>query len=257
MDIELEVKNISFRYQYGNSVLSDLNFSMKSPEIFCILGSNGTGKSTLLKCLIGIEKIKSGAIYYNKKNLNSFARKELAKFIAYVPQSNNIQSSFTVLEMLLMGRTAHIGYFSSPKKKDVEIALENLEFLQIIHLKDEIYCNLSGGEKQLVRIASVLTQNPKIILFDEPTSHLDFGNQYRFLKILKALSKKGIGSIMTTHFPDHVSEVAHMAGIMKNNKFHIIGKPDEVITKENIENLYDIKVEIIENSKKRLVVFQD
>lgn len=257
MNIKLEVKNINFKYRYGHSVLSGLTFSIKSPEIFCILGSNGTGKSTLLKCLMGIEKINSGEIYYNNKKLNNFTRKELAKFIAYVPQNNNINSTFTVSEMILMGRTAHIGYFSSPKKEDTNIALENLEFLNILHLKDKIYSSLSGGEQQLVKIASALTQNPKIILFDEPTSHLDFGNQYRFLKILKSLSKRGIGSIMTTHFPNHVSEVADIAGIMKNKNFILIGKPEEVITKENIENLYNIKVDIIKNNSKKLVVFQN
>lgn len=145
-----------------------------------------------------------------------------------------------------------MGYFSVPTKKDLRIAYDNLEFLGIGHLYKKMYTNLSGGEQQLVMLAAALTQEPEMLILDEPTSHLDYGNQYRFLEIVRQLSRRGVGVIMSTHFPDHAFICADRAAILDHGKLMAVGTPEEVITKENMEELYQISVDIVwHNGEKR------
>lgn len=243
--MKIRVENLAFQYKNGQEIFRDISFEVDSPHVLCILGSNGTGKSTLLKCLVNQNKPSRGQVYFDDKPVQSYSTKEMACQVAYIPQMHYPTFPFTVLDVVMMGRTAHIGYIASPGKKDRIIAMDNLCFLGIESLANKIYTKISGGERQLVMMAAALTQQPQILLLDEPTAHLDFGNQFRFLQVVKTLKQKGVGIIMTSHCPDHALEVADYTAVIKNRNFLHFGKPDAVVTQENMEELYNIPIKIL------------
>ena len=195
-----EVKNISFSYN-DEQIFSDISFSIGRGEVLCILGPNGTGKTTLIKCLNGLHDIDSGDILINGKNIKKLSFREISKHIGYIPQSHVPSFPFKVFDVVLMGRAPYLNLTDSPKEEDVKIAQEALKTLGIEYLKDKEYTNLSGGERQLVFLARVLCQKPDMLILDEPTSHLDFGNQIKLLEIIDNLAKSGLSIIMSSHFP--------------------------------------------------------
>lgn len=247
-----EVKNISFSYG-EDLIFSDISFSIDKGDVLCILGPNGTGKTTLIKCLNGLNEADSGEILINGKNIQNLSFREISKSIGYIPQSHIPSFPFKVLDVVMMGRAPYLNLSSTPKEEDEEIALNALKLLSIDYLKDKDYTNLSGGERQLVFLARVIAQQPDILILDEPTSHLDFGNQIKLLEIIQNLSEAGLSIIMSSHFPDHGFLASTKVAIMKNQKFIDIGKPDEVITETNLSKAYDIDVNLIEHDKGRKV----
>lgn len=247
-----EVKNISFSYD-DEEIFSDISFSINRGDVLCILGPNGTGKTTLIKCLNGLHDISSGEVLVNGNNLKSMSFKEISKHIGYIPQSHIPSFPFKVFDVVLMGRAPYLNLTDSPKKEDVEIALNALKTLGIEDLKDKEYTNLSGGERQLVFLARVLCQKPDILILDEPTSHLDFGNQIRLLEIIDNLAQSGLSIIMSSHFPDHAFLSSTKVAILKDKTFIDFGNPDDVVTEENLKKAYSIDVKLIELDDKRKV----
>ena len=252
VDKLFEVKNISFSYD-DDEIFSDISFSIGKGDVLCILGPNGTGKTTLIKCLNGLHEISSGEILINGENINKFSFKEISKHIGYIPQSHVPSFPFKVFDVVLMGRAPYLNLTDAPKKDDKDIALEALKTLGIENLKDKEYTNLSGGERQMVFLARVLCQKPDILILDEPTSHLDFGNQIKLLEIIDNLAKSGLSIIMSSHFPDHAFLSSTKVAIMKNKKFIDFGKPDDVVTEENLKKAYSIDVKLIELEANRKV----
>lgn len=242
----MEMVDGTFSYNLDDNIFEDINFEVEKGDVFCILGANGTGKTTLIKCLNGLMKLNSGNVLLNGQDIYSLNHSEIAKNIGYIPQIHNSTFPFTILDVVLMGRAPHIDTFSSPSKKDVKMAEESLKSLNIYHMKDKPYTEISGGEQQLVFIARVLTQEPSVLLLDEPTSHLDFGNQIRTLNIIEKLAKNGLSVIMSSHFPDHAFISANKVAIMKKTEFIDIGTPEEVITEKNMKKAYGIKVKIVD-----------
>lgn len=242
----MEMVDGTFAYNGTDNIFEDINFEVEKGDVFCILGANGTGKTTLIKCLNGLMKLNSGQVLLNGQDIYSLNHSEIAKNIGYIPQMHNSTFPFTILDVVLMGRAPHIDTFSSPSKIDVEIAEKSLKSLNIYHMKDKPYTEISGGEQQLVFIARVLTQEPSVLLLDEPTSHLDFGNQIRTLNIIETLANNGLSVIMSSHFPDHAFISANKVAIIKGTEFIDIGTPEEVITEENMEKAYGIKVKIVD-----------
>ena len=147
-----EVKNISFSYE-DDEIFSDISFSIDKGDVLCILGPNGTGKTTLIKCLNGLHETDSGEILINGQNIKKLSFKEISKHIGYIPQSHIPSFPFTVLDVVLMGRSPYLNLTDSPRQEDVDIALDALKILDIEDLKDKEYTNLSGGERQLVFLA--------------------------------------------------------------------------------------------------------
>ncbi|OEC84304.1 MULTISPECIES: ABC transporter ATP-binding protein [Methanobacterium] len=247
----LEIKHAGFSYNQKEDIFNDVNLSLESGDVLCILGPNGTGKSTLIKCMNGLLKLNSGNILINNQNIHSLNKNDLAKIIGYIPQSHNSTFAFSVFDVVLMGRAPHLSLTSVPGDKDYKIAEEALKSLGISHLTDKTYTEISGGERQMVLIARVLAQQPQILLLDEPTSHLDFGNQIRTLDVINKLAENGLSVIMTSHFPDHAFLSSNKVAIMNGGTIMEIGTPESVITEENMRRAYNIDVKIMEVDEHR------
>lgn len=243
----IEVKNISFSYSKDSPLIfENISFSVEKGDILCVLGPNGTGKTTLIKTLNKIHEINDGEIIIHGKNIRKLSYSDISKYIGYIPQGHVPSFPFTVFDVVLMGRSPYISLTSSPKLRDRKIASDALKTLGIYHMKDKEYTNLSGGERQLVFLARVLAQEPDVLILDEPTNHLDFGNQIKLLEILEQLSQLGLAIIMSSHYPDHAFLSANKVAIMKDKTFLDFGSPDEVLTENNLKEAYGIDVELKE-----------
>jgi len=247
----VSVSNVSFAYQ-NKQVLRNINLDIYEGETVCLLGPNGCGKTTLLNCIHNTLQIQEGKILICGRDVKTYSVTELARLMGYVFQEHTAPFPYTSLEVVRMGRTPHLGFFQSPSKQDTEFAYSIMEELGIAHLAAKRYTNISGGERQLVLIARTLCQEPKIILFDEPTSHLDYKNQALVLRILKKLSQRGITIIMTSHFPNHVWSLGDKVAMMGYDGFVAMGKVEEVMTEENLSKTYGVDVhiyEVVKNGK--------
>jgi iron complex transport system ATP-binding protein len=248
----LEVEGLHFGF--GKSkVLKGVNFSLEGGEALCVFGPNGCGKSTMLECLLGMNKPNAGRIAFDGEDSRRIKIRELAQKVAFVPQKSMHTFGFTVFQMVLMGRTAGTGMFSSPDKKDEEIALQSLQRVGMLGFKDRIFNSLSGGESQLVRLARALAQQTKLIIVDEPTSHLDFRHELNVVKYMAALVRdEGISLIMSTHFPNHAlflenHGVKTRVAMMENGVFCASGKASEVLNEANMARIFKIKTKVYQS----------
>ncbi len=245
--MKLCIKQAEYHYDLEKkNGFRDVSFDLDKPGVMSILGPNGCGKTTLLKCIDGLMKLHDGKITINGRNLSDLSRVEIAKSVGYVPQFHQPSFAFSVLDAVLVGRAPHIGFLNSPKKEDVLIAKQAMEDMGISHLINASYTALSGGERQLVLIARILAQQPSLLLLDEPTSHLDFGNQIKLLGILQKLASNGLPIIMTSHFPDHAFLVSNKVALMKRGELIGVGPPSDIVTESNLEKVYKIKVKIVD-----------
>lgn len=245
----IEVRNLSFKYA-DDLILDNINLSIQRGDVLAILGENGSGKSTLLKLILSFLEPLKGEVLIDNKNVNSYEKKDLAKKIAYVPQSSTLPFSYTVLEVVLMARISYQSIFSTYSNKDKEIAIEALKHLEIENLKEKVFSDLSGGQKQLVLIARALAQKAEILIMDEPSSSLDYSNELMLLNQIKKLAKKGFTVIQATHNPNHAFFVSSKTLLIKDKKVFAFGKSSEILTQNNINSLYDIEVELYESSEK-------
>lgn len=239
----IEVKNLVFGYT-NSLILDAIDLTIKPCGIVALLGPNGTGKSTLLKLMLGLLKPTSGTVFLHQNDILNYTQKQLASQMAYVPQSSMQPFAFSVFEIILMGRISQQTLFTTYNSSDRDIAMEALESMGIMHLKDRAYNQLSGGEKQLVLIARALAQQAPLLLMDEPVSGLDYGNQLRLLEHLDTLASKGTTIVMTTHFPDHALLVASDVILMRDGKLFAQGSPKSVITEENLQIVYNVNVTV-------------
>ena len=212
-----------------------------------MLGKNGVGKTTLFKTLLNLMPKVSGQILLDGKDIQDFSNQDFAKKVAYVPQHSRAPFAFSVLNVVIMGRTAQMGFFGSLSKKDKDLAVAALDQLHIGHLKDRNFLELSGGQHQMVMIARALVQEPEYILFDEPTSALDFGNQLEVLTEIISLKEQNIGILMTTHSPDHAFLCGGDALLIKNTHDYLIGPVDDVLTAQTLSDAYGVDVHITES----------
>jgi iron complex transport system ATP-binding protein len=241
--MKLEIKNLSCGYE-KKIIIKNFSVEVNSGEVLSILGSNGIGKTTIFKTILGLLEAFEGEILVDGKNILKLNDKAKAKLISYVPQAHTPPFSFTVLDVVVMGRDPYLGAFGTPNKKDFTIAKQALEDLNISFLENRIYTDLSGGERQMVLIARALCQKTPILILDEPTSNLDYGNEVQVLKQIKKLANKGYIVIMTSHSPEQAFQCeAKVMLIQKNQKF-LYGKAKEIITNKNLKNAYNVEVEV-------------
>ncbi|NLV27055.1 MAG: ABC transporter ATP-binding protein [Methanomicrobiales archaeon] len=237
------IKNGGFSYNPEKEIFKNVTFSLKKGEILCILGPNGIGKSTLLKCCGRVMPMHTGEVFIEGKGITELSRQRLAQKVGYVPQAHKMVFPFSVLQLVLLGRTPHIPAYSRPGKRDIEIAMKSMEIVGIEHLKDAPVNRISGGECQLAMIARALAQEPSILILDEPTNHLDFGNQVKILHILDKLAKtQKITIIMSTHYPDHTFLLSCQVGIMQNGVVSLVGQAEKVVTEKSLEDTYQISI---------------
>jgi len=242
----LAVDNISFGYSSSSDLLKSLSFAVNKGDVVCLLGPNGAGKTTLLRCLLGILKTRTGSVRVKGRKIGAIPARELAGYMAYVPQATTMVFPHRVLDMVVMGRTPHIGFTAGPSDDDLAIATEALAKLGIVHLADCLFSQISGGERQLALIARALTQRAELLIMDEPTSSLDYGNQVRILQVIDNLAEQGYSIIMTSHFPNHAFLLCNKVLIMKNGTITAFGSPDEVVTDSILSELYTTRVRIFE-----------
>jgi iron complex transport system ATP-binding protein len=247
METRLSVRNLAFTYtrRMEDAVFRDVGFSVQRGEVFCILGPNGTGKSTLLKCLMNLLRPQAGSIEMDGVSLSTLGVSRIARQVAYVPQTQVSAFPFTILEIVVMGRAPHLSLLQSPSSKDLKIALAAMDGIGIGHLADRSCNSVSGGEWQLTLIARALAQEPEILLLDEPTSHLDIANQMKILHVVKTLAEKGLTILMASHFPDHALLVSTVAAILNRGRLVYHGPADAVITEENLREAYGVNVKIL------------
>jgi len=241
--VKLEARHLDFGYG-ARQVGHDVSLSVKAGEVLCLLGPNGSGKTTLFKTLLGLLPAQGGGVLIDDVDMRTRARDEVARLVSYVPQAHVAFFPFTVQEVVLMGRTAHLGLFSSPSRRDREAALAAIARMRIEHLADAVYTRISGGERQLTLIARALAQEARVAVMDEPTANLDFGNQVRVLQHIQALAQSGIGVLLSTHDPDHAFICADRVAMLHEGKLARMGAPEETITAASLRELYGVSVEV-------------
>ncbi|QTL97128.1 ATP-binding cassette domain-containing protein [Iocasia frigidifontis] len=241
--MKLELKDVVCGYG-PNVIVKQASMGVAEGDVLCLLGPNGVGKTTLFKSILGFLKLLDGEILLGGKNIAGWSRKLFAREVAYVPQAHNTPFPFKVLDVILMGRTPYLRPFSAPGKEDRNLVKNIMASLDILALENKLYTEISGGEKQLVLIARALAQQAKILVMDEPTSNLDFGNQIKVLNQIRKLSRENLGIIMTTHFPDHVFICANKVAIIRDGFLHKIGNPETVVTRENLREVYGVNVSV-------------
>lgn len=214
MDAMLEAAGAAYRLPGGRTLFSGLSFTLAPGEVLCVLGPNGIGKSTLLRCLAGQETLAAGEIRLDGRPLPALSRRAIGQRLGVVPQSDAPVFAFTVREVVEMGRAPHLGWLAAPGPADRAVAQAALEKLGVAGLAGRLYPELSGGERQLVLIARALAQQPRALLLDEPTSHLDFANAMRVLELVRGLAREGLAVVMTSHNPEHAFLVAGQSLIM-------------------------------------------
>ena len=199
----LEAQGVGFHYHRGRIVLRDISFTLPAGRVMCLLGPNGTGKTTLLRCLLGLLRPDEGRFLWDGRDLSALTRRARARLMAYVPQSSALTFPYEVQEVVLMGRVAHLGLGNAPGREDRRKAALAMERLEIGHLRGHVFQHLSGGERQMVLMARALAQEARLLVLDEPTANLDFGNQVRALGTIRGLARQGYAVLMTSHSPDH------------------------------------------------------
>jgi len=240
----LAVESLAFGYPQ-RTVGRDVSFTLDAGEVMCVLGPNGSGKTTLLRTLLGLLPPHSGQILFHQKSLFSLSRAEIARTAGYVPQAHQPYFAYSVRDMVLMGRSAHLGTFSMPGAHDREVAARVLESLGIAPLAERPVTEISAGERQLALVARALAQEPRLLVMDEPTASLDFGNQVRVLERIAALAAGGISILFSTHDPDHAFVAAQRALLLAEGRVLALGTPREVIRADTLERLYHVAVQVV------------
>lgn len=241
--MKLELSHVACGYG-KKTVLKEISVSVSSGQVLCLLGPNGVGKTTLFKTILGFLKLQHGAVLLDGENISGWSPKRFAQVVGYVPQAHTPPFPFKVLDVVTMGRTAHLGTFSAPGKADIAIAESTLDRLGIAFLRDRIYTEISGGERQMVLIARALAQQPKILIMDEPTSNLDYGNQVRVLEQVRRLASEEMGIVMTSHFPDQAFLCSATVALLQQNGRFLVGPAGEVVTEENLFAAYGVRVKV-------------
>ena len=254
----LSVSGLSFRYNGGvGDVLQDLTLGIPSGAIAAILGPNGSGKTTLLRLMLGVLRPRQGTIEVAGRPQESYSRRELSQLVGLVPQDEHIPFDFTILEYVLLGRAPYLGPLAMPGEQDTRLALEALRAAGLEGMYNRPLPNLSGGERQLVVLARALAQQPRILLMDEPTAHLDLGNQGRLLEIVRELAAGGTTVVLTTHDPNLAATLAGIAILMRSGRVLDAGPVSSVLTADNLSAVYGVPVRVLEVDGRRVVLLPD
>lgn len=243
----LSAKNISLKYD-KEIIIDNESFEIKKGKVNVFLGKNGCGKSTLFKSLCKQLNPYLGNIFLNDKNINKIKNKDFAKITSILFQENIAPNDLTVKELVSYGRFPHIGLYSDLSNDDKKIIEDSLTLTNTKQFENRSITELSSGQKQLVWIAMLLSQNTNIMFFDEPTTYLDLKNQYEIMNCIEKINKELNKTIVIIlHDINLAIQYADYIFMMKNGKIRYFGNVEDIITKENIKDIFDINVSIIKN----------
>ena len=240
-----EVNGLSFAYHGGPRVLDGVSLTLERGEVLSILGPNGAGKSTLLGCMLGMLVPQEGSVRLEGRDIAQLKPRDIARLVSYVPQNLAPVFGYTLFEFVLMGRAPLIPTLGRPGPADRAAAREALEQLGLTRLADRACTEVSGGERQQAAIARAIVRQPQAVLFDEPTAHLDVGNQLRTLRVLKNLSRQGYAVVVTTHDPNHAILLGGRAAILDRAGHLTAGPAEEIIREDALRQVYqaDLKLQ--------------
>jgi iron complex transport system ATP-binding protein len=243
--MSIEVCAGTFSYRKDEPLLQDVSFSAEAGEVLAILGPNGVGKTTLIKCLLGFLPWESGSTSIDGRDIRALRGRELWRRVAYVPQARKPAFSYRAEDMVLLGRSPYIGDFSMPGKRDREAAARAMELAGITHLIGKSCGQLSGGELQLVLIARALAAEPEYLILDEPESGLDFRNQLVVLDLIAKLCREnGLTVILNTHYPDHALRVSDKALLLFGGGVYQFGRTEQILTEEHMRALFGVDIAV-------------
>jgi iron complex transport system ATP-binding protein len=245
MGSSISLEGVTFSYPGGSAGFADISLTVEDGGVYSLLGPNGTGKSTLLKCMAGLMAPSHGRVLLDGRDIAGMQPHEIARRIGFVPQTQVSPFPFLVRDIVLMGRASHLSVFAAPSGDDEAIAADALDRVGISHLAERPCTGISGGEWQLVLIARAIAQRPGIFLLDEPTSHLDLGNQVRVLDVIRGLAEDGMTIVVATHFPDHALLTSSRVAILKDQRILAMGPPEEVIREDTMHQAYGADVRIV------------
>ncbi len=234
---------------YGEKeVIKDVNMTVEEGDFVALIGSNGTGKSTLIKCVSGLLPLKKGEIQICGKSLSSMSSKERARLVAVVPQSYYVEYDFKVEDIVMMGRNPYLSFRERESTKDYDIVKEAMQMTNTEVFRGRSYNALSGGEKQRVILARAIAQQPKIILLDEPTSALDLHHQIEVMELIERLNREDKITIMAVlHDINLASRFCHRVVMLREGVVVADGTPDQIVNKQNMETLYNMKLFLRKN----------
>ena len=251
IEMKLNILDLSFSYD-SVKVLRNVSLKVKTGEILGIIGPNGSGKTTLVKCINRNVTPEAGAVLVDDDDIMRMSRKEIAKNIGVVPQISLISFPFTVYDIIMMGRYSHTKNFCGKDKKNESIVRQCMELTSTVNMSDRLITEISGGEYQRVIIARAMAQEPKVLLLDEPTLHLDINHQIEILELVRSLAKnKNLTVIMVMHDLSLAARYSDNIIMLNNGSIFDSGAPEQVINTENIKDVYGIEVEINRNNKRK------
>ena len=244
----IEAREIKYRYS-TDWVLNDLSLTVEQGEIAGIIGPNGSGKTTILKLMSKVLRPEAGNVWLMSKNIASMKQREIAKLVAVVPQGTSIAFPFTVREIVLMGRSPHLGLLQMERESDMRIADNAMALTDTLEFADRSIDELSGGERQRVIVARALAQEPKVMLLDEPTSYLDINHQVEIFDLIKRLnSERDLTVVIVSHDLNMAAEYCDRLILLKNGRVYKDGSPREVITEADIREVYEANVVVSDNA---------
>lgn len=249
----LETRNLAIGYD-RKPVARRIDLAVGRGEVLCLLGPNGAGKTTLFKTLLGLIPALDGSVAIDGKPLAGLSRRAIARAVGYVPQAQVMEFAYTVFDLVLMGRTAHLGPFAAPRAVDRQRASAALADLGILDLADREANRLSGGQRQLCLVARALAQDAPLLVMDEPTASLDLGNRFLVLDQVRALRDRGFGVVFSTHDPDQARDLATRVAVISNGGLVAYGTPDETLTAPVLSAVYGVPIVIERTDSGRSVV---
>lgn len=244
--MELDVSDLSCGYRKDKPVQQHINMHLSSGEVCALLGPNGVGKTTLFKTLLHLLPPLSGTIRIDGADIARWQPRRTARVMAYVAQSHIPTEPYQVKDIAMMGRMGQIGLFGQPSRRDHEIVEQALEDVGIRHLRDAVYTEISGGERQLLMIARALAQQPQLLVMDEPTANLDYGNTILVMQCIRSLAERGLSVIFTTHQPDHAFLCRAKTAFLFRDAPMCFGPAEEVITEKNLRAAYHADIRVLE-----------
>lgn len=252
----LSFADIQFGYQPENHlVLDGLWLDIRAGSVTAILGPNGSGKTTLLRLALGWLKPSVGEVLLAGRQIKRYSRHELGRWMGLVPQTEHIPYAYSLLEYVLLGRAPYLKPLQMPGEEDVQVAQQALARVGLEKLRKRSVLTLSGGEKQLVLVARALAQQPRLLLLDEPTAHLDLGNKYRLLRLLSTLAAQGVTVLFTTHEPEVAAAIASDVVLMRDGRVQHAGAINETLTSEQLSETYGIPVQVRQVDGRRFVTW--